>query len=253
MPGTNTLWVAVNNRDNIAYPFHGDFDGDGTDDYGKIIPAYVDNHPPEEFTRVRDGGNYGWPFCNPNPDTPSGYDNMPFDRDVQTNADGSRLDCGAADRINKGIQAHSAPLGLTFLQGTNAPSAYRDGAVIAYRGSWNRRQHTGYKVVHFPWNNVTQFPGAETDLVTGWTNGSSYWGRPVDVAVDRDGSLLISDDYSGTIYRLAVAAQPNDNVMLVATQSGKCLDVDYGRAVNGTRIQLWSCHGGPNQKWAPRR
>ena len=78
VPGTNDLWAAINNRDQIAYPFN-----DSTGNYGKTIPSYVDNHPPEEFTRVRDGGNYGWPFCNPNPDTVAGYDTMPFDRDVQ--------------------------------------------------------------------------------------------------------------------------------------------------------------------------
>ncbi len=55
------------------------------------------------FARVDDGGNYGWPYCNPNPDTPAGFVNMPFDRDVQNNADGSRLDCAAATRISQGI------------------------------------------------------------------------------------------------------------------------------------------------------
>ena len=147
IPGKSAV-VVINNRDNIAYPFHNDWNGDGSDDYGKVMQTYVDNHPPDEFTRVRDGGNYGWPFCNPNPDSPSGMNDMPFDRDVQQNPDGTRLDCNTADRINKGIQAHSAPLGLTFLQGTNAPAAYRDGAVVPLHGSWNRSPH-GYKVVVF--------------------------------------------------------------------------------------------------------
>src|SRR6185503_2405429 len=114
VPGTNTLWVAVNNRDNIVFPFHSDWNGDGSDDYGKVMQSYVDNHPPEEFTSVRDGGNYGWPFCNPNPDTPNGLNNMPFDVDVELNPTSSQLNCDTADRIVKGIQAHSAPLGMTF-------------------------------------------------------------------------------------------------------------------------------------------
>lgn len=203
VPGTNVLWVVVNNRDNIAYPFQNDFDGNGTNDYGKVLSRYVDNHPPEEFTRVVDGGDYGWPFCNPNPD--AGLDDMPFDRDVQTNADGARLDCARATRVSKGIQAHSAPLGLTFFQGTNVPAPYGDGAAIAYHGSWNRTTRTGYKVVFFPWNATTGRPGTQVDLVTGWTAGG-VWGRPVDVAADAAGAIYVSDDESGTIYRFARTA-----------------------------------------------
>lgn len=198
-PGTNELWVVVNNRDNIAYPFN-----DGSGNYGKVIQSYVDNHPPEEFTRVRDGGDYGWPFCNPNPDSPSGYDSMPFDLDYQFNAAGT-VNCAAMDRITKGIQAHSAPLGLTFLHGTTFPSAYRSGAVIGLHGSWNRSVKTGYKVVHFPWDDVTHQPGNQIDLVSGWLSGNTNWGRPVDMAVDAQGGLFISDDQSGTIFRLSQA------------------------------------------------
>ena len=150
IPGTTTLWAAVNNRDNIAYPYQ-----DATGNYGKVLSSYVDNHPPEEFTRVRDGGNYGWPFCNPNPDSASGYDTMPFDRDVEFNATGAKLDCSTADSISKGIQAHSAPLGLTFLQDTNFPALYRDGVTIGLHGSWNRTTPTGYKVIYFPWDSAT--------------------------------------------------------------------------------------------------
>ena len=208
IPGTNTLWVAVNNRDNIACPSVNV--GEGCSSVGQVNPAYVDNHPPEEFTQVVDGGNYGWPFCNPNPDTTTAhlynYDNMPFDRDNQFNADGSKLDCTKANRINKGIQAHSAPLGLTFLQNTNFSPFYRAGAVVALHGSWNRQQKTGAKLAYFPWNSQTQTPGPQSDLVSGWLDDASqsYWGRPVDTAVDPQGSLFISDDASGTIYKLAL-------------------------------------------------
>jgi len=209
VPGTSTLWVVVNNRDNIAYPNHDDWDGNGSDDYGKVIQSYVDNHPPDEFTKVRDGGNYGWPFCNPNPDSPSGMDNPPFDLDVEQNPDGSHLDCSTADLINKGIQAHSAPLGLTFLQGTNAPTAYQSGAVVPLHGSWNRAAKTGYKVVYFPWDPSTQLPDVQMDLVTGWLIGASNWGRPVDAAVAPDGGIYLSDDQSGTIYKLTYSALPS--------------------------------------------
>ena len=204
VPGTNTLWVAVNNRDNTPYPLN-----DGSGKYGQVIPDYVDNHPPDEFTQVTDGGNYGWPFFNPNPDTSTGWDNMPFDRDYDWNRDG-HVDVATMTRISKGIQAHSAALGLTFLQGTQFPAAYANGAVIALHGSWNRTTPTGYKVVYFPWNATTQTPGAQADLVAGFTDFSagSAWGRPVDTAVDPQGRLFISDDQSGTIYQLTAPATP---------------------------------------------
>lgn len=193
VPGTNELWVAVNNRDNIAYPHQ-----DATGQYGKVIPAYVNNHPPEEFTHVRDGGNYGWPFCNPNPD--QSVDTMPFDRDVQFNADG-HVDCSKMDRIDKGIQAHSAPLGLSFIQDAKTAQV---GALIGLHGSWNRTTPTGYKIIYFPWNAQTKLPGKQVDLVTGWLdNGGQYWGRPVDSVVDQQGNILISDDGSGTVYKLS--------------------------------------------------
>jgi glucose/arabinose dehydrogenase len=197
IPGTNELWVVVNNRDNIAYPYN-----DATGNYGKIIPAYVDNHPPEPFTRVRDGGHYGWPFCNSNPDSPSGMNDMPYDPDYELNRDSSRFNCATADKINKGIQAHSAPLGVLFLQDTKFPTAYSKGAVTALHGSWNRTRKTGAKVIFFPWQ--AQTPGDQIDLVTGWIdeNRQDYWGRPVDIAVDLQGGMFISDDDSGTVYRL---------------------------------------------------
>lgn len=203
VPGTNTLWVAVNNRDNTPYPLD-----DGTGQYGQVIPAYVDNHPPDEFTQVTDGANYGWPFYNPNPDTSTGMDNMPFDRDYDWNRDG-HVDVATVTRISKGIQAHSAALGLTFLQGTAFPAAYRNAAVVALHGSWNRTVPAGYKVVYFPWNATTQTPGPQADLVAGFTGPGlgSAWGRPVDTAVDPQGKLFISDDQSGTIYQLAGPAQ----------------------------------------------
>jgi len=201
-PGSATLWVVVNHRDNVAYPFN-----DGTGNYGKVVPSYVDNHPPEQFTSVRDGGNYGWPFCNPNPDSPSGLDNMPYDLDYQMNS-GGQTNCAAMDRVVKGIQAHSAPLGLTFLGNTNYPTTYRQGVVVALHGSWNRTVKTGYRLVYFPWDPATQLPTAQQDFVTGWLNGSTAWGRPVDMAVDPQGDMLISDNESGTIYKLTYTAPP---------------------------------------------
>jgi hypothetical protein len=112
------------------------------------------------------------------------------------------------DRINRGIQAHSAPLGVTFLQNTNAPDLYKQGAAAGFHGSWNRVQKTGYKVAYFPWDALTQLPGDQIDLVSGWADAFSNWGRPVDVAVDQAGAILISDDQAGAIYKLTYATTP---------------------------------------------
>jgi glucose/arabinose dehydrogenase len=199
VPGTNELWVVINNRDNAPYPYQNDFDGDGSSDYGKVMQSFVDNYPIEPFTKVREGGDYGWPFCNSNNQT--GVDNMPFDRDMDLNKDGSKRDCSKIDRVSKGIQAHSAPLGLSFLTDSSFPAPYREGAVSALHGSWNRATKTGYKVIFFPWKEGK--PGTEQDLVTGFLENGQPWGRPVDVVPDTKGGLLISDDYSGTVYRLS--------------------------------------------------
>ncbi|SFV01649.1 T9SS type A sorting domain-containing protein [Pontibacter akesuensis] len=195
VPGTDELWVTVNNRDNVAYPLK-----DATGNYGKVVQSYVDNNPPEAFTLVRDGGNYGWPFCNP--DARQGKDNMPYINDVQLNPDNT-VDCNGMTRISKGIQAHTAPLGLLFTQNTAMPQPYRNGALIALHGSWNRSKATGYKVIYFPWQNGK--PGEQVDLVSGFLNSDSTeaYARPVDITVGPDGGLFISDDKAHVVYKLS--------------------------------------------------
>ena len=88
-------------------------------------------------------------------------------------------------------------------QDSEVPERFRNGVALALHGSWDRSRKTGYKVIFFPWKEGR--PGRQIDLVTGWLDDRSQrqWGRPVDVKPANDGSLLISDDYSGTIYRLA--------------------------------------------------
>jgi glucose/arabinose dehydrogenase len=201
-PGTNELWAVVNERDNIVYPFkNGPADNRGRD-YGRLIRSYVDDHPPDEFIQVKEGANYGWPFANPNPD--KGMDRMPFDPDYETNRDWSQFPESTFTRIDKGIPAHSAPLGFSFLPATGIPAPYRNGAVVALHGSWNRTRKTGYKIIFFPWL-ASGGPGAQIDLVTGWLDDGTgrAWGRPVDIIPDREGNMLISDDESGTIYKLS--------------------------------------------------
>lgn len=201
-PGTDELWAVVNNRDNIAYPYHKDRNGDGQDDYGKIMQRYVDGHPPDLLVKVREGGNYGWPFCNSNPD--SGLDHMPYDRDVQLNPDGNKLDCDKIDRVTKGITAHSAPLGMSFLHDSGLPAPYRNALVTALHGCWNCSELNGHKIEMYPFK-IDGSVGHAMDLVTGWITDAKTrqrWGRPVDVVPDGKGGLYISDDYSGTVYLL---------------------------------------------------
>lgn len=203
LPGTNTLWATVNNRDNIKVPANTDVNGDGASDAGTEATPYIDENPPELFTAVRDGGNYGWPYCNAIPNaTMSNLESLP---DYDTNRDGTALNCAAIDRASKGILAHSAPLGLSFLQDTAVPTTLRYGAAIALHGCWNcSTLRAGYKVVFFPFDQNGN-PGTEIDLITGFvTNPQTreVWGRPVDVIADAIGNLLISDDAAGAIYQL---------------------------------------------------
>jgi glucose/arabinose dehydrogenase len=201
-PGTNELWAVVNERDNVVYPFKNGPGQNQSNLNGRVIRSYVDDHPPDEFIRVKEGANYGWPFANPDPD--HGMDRMPFDPDYDTNRDWSQFPEDSFTRIDKGIQAHSAPLGFSFLPVAKVPSSYRSGAAVALHGSWDRSRKTGYKVIFFPWLPSGE-PGAQVDLVAGWLDDQTQraWGRPVDVIPDSEGNLLISDDESGTIYKLA--------------------------------------------------
>ena len=168
-PQTGALWAAQNERDELP-PNHEDL-------------------PPEEINILTDGGDYGWPYCYgdrvPNPE----YN------------DAAR--CAKTIPPAAKLQAHSAPLGLTFLTRASAlPDEYRSDLLVAYHGSWNRDTPTGAKVVRIHVSDGK--PGAVEDFVTGWQRADgSRWGRPVDVTVASDGSVMISDDTGDAIYRLS--------------------------------------------------
>ena len=168
-PQTGALWAAQNERDELP-PNHEDL-------------------PPEEINILTDGGDYGWPYCYgdrvPNPE----YNDAA--RCAKTIAPAAKL------------QAHSAPLGLTFLtKASSLPDEYRTDLLVAYHGSWNRDTPTGAKVVRIHVSDGK--PGAVEDFVTGWQRADgSRWGRPVDVTVGSDGSVMISDDTGDAIYRLS--------------------------------------------------
>jgi glucose/arabinose dehydrogenase len=150
-----------------------------------------DNTPPETVYALQDGSDYGWPVC---------HAGAIIDPDL-----GHTGDCnGIAQPLVK-MQAHSAPLGLAFYNASGAsafPPAYR-GLFIAFHGSWNRSVPTGYKVIFVPLNAQGQVAGAPQDFATGWLNNQSQvLGRPVGLAVGPDGSLYVSDDLNGVIYRI---------------------------------------------------
>jgi glucose/arabinose dehydrogenase len=195
--------VAVNHRDDVTVPLEVDVDGDGKSDQGQVVPSYVDENPPEPVTAVRDGGNYGWPFCNAVPN--AAMSNLSTLPDYELNRESKNLDCATVDRASKGLRAHSAPLGLSLLHNSAAPAAYRKGAAIALHGCWNcTTLRAGYKVVYFPFDDNGN-AGNEMDLVTGFVTdpvARAVWGRPVDVIADSKGNLMVSDDYAGAIYQL---------------------------------------------------
>ena len=167
-PATGELWVSQHERDNIR-PDHQDL-------------------PPEEINILRDGGDYGWPYCHsdrvPNPEF------------------GDAARCAATIPPALKMQAHSAPMMLAFLdRATNFPAEYRGDALVAFHGSWNRDTPTGAKVVRVRVQEGR--PVGYEDFVTGWqTAGGSRWGRPVGVVVAADGSVLVSDDAGGAIFRV---------------------------------------------------
>jgi hypothetical protein len=105
---------------------------------------------------------------------------MPFAPNYKTNPDWSKYPEGIFTRIDKGIQAHSAALGITFFQDSKTPEPFREGIAITLHGSWDRSRKTGYKVIFFPWQGGR--PGKQIDLVAGWLDDKSQkiWGRPVD-------------------------------------------------------------------------
>jgi glucose/arabinose dehydrogenase len=167
-PETGALWCAVNERDGLG-----------------------DNLPPDYATRVAGGAFYGWPWYY------LGDHQDPRHKDERTDL---------AHHITTPdvlIQAHSAPLGITFYSGNQFPSDYKGDAFVALHGSWNRSTLTGYKVVRL----VMKYgkpTGAYEDFLVGFVGDDrNVWGRPVGVGVTHDGSLLVSDDGSNSIWRVS--------------------------------------------------
>jgi len=150
---------------------------------------------PDYLTSVKEGGFYGWPYS---------YYGQHLDPRVKP----QRPDLVArAIKPDYALGSHVAALGLTFYTGTSLPAHYRGGAFIGEHGSWDRYTPSGYKVVFVPFANGRPSGKAE-EVVGGFLNmdnGKSL-GRPVGVAIDKTGALLIADDVGNTIWRVTAAA-----------------------------------------------
>jgi len=170
-PATGLLWCATNERDLLG-----------------------DDLPPDYVTRVKQGGFYGWPWYY------IGDHEDP--RHVGERPDLS----GKVVTPDILLQTHSAPLSIAFYEGAQFPEDYKGEAFVALHGSWNRAKRTGYKVVRLRFKN-DEPTGDYEDFLTGFvTNDSGVWGRPVGVAVAKDGALLVTDDGGGAVWRVAYKA-----------------------------------------------
>jgi glucose/arabinose dehydrogenase len=200
-----TVWTAINNRDEIPYPFHGGAEGHD-EAFGEVIRSYVDNHPVDEVVPVSQGRDLGWPLCNPEQgkNQPRGsLADVPLIPDSVTNPGGKALDCAKLPPIEVGIPAHSAPLGMSFLEGTKVPAPWSGGAVVAAHGSWDRQEPRSPAILWMPWNAKLHTLEPAKTLVTGFQNeAGERWGRPVDVVPGPEGALFVSDDTAGAVYKL---------------------------------------------------
>jgi glucose/arabinose dehydrogenase len=203
-----SLWTAVNNRDNVPYPSHSSYAGI-SHPFGRVIMAYVNDHPLDEVVPVTAGRDLGWPYCNPDQDLnhPAGsLANVPFVADSVANPGGRHLDCASLPPVEVGLPAHSAPLGMSFLESSAIPAPWSGGAVVAVHGSWNRRPPRPPAVLWMAWDAARHTLEPAVTLVGGFQNADgTRWGRPVDAVPGPDGALYVSDDQASAIYRLLPA------------------------------------------------
>jgi len=168
-----------------------------------------DDVPPCELNLIEAGGFYGWPFVN-------GFGVLDPDYGESDEANVS----GARDPAF-GFAAHNAPLGILFPSGESLPEAYQNAALVALHGSWNRTAKDGYKVVSLHW--AADGSVEARDFISGFLEDDGVIGRPAELAEGQDGSIFISDDFAGAVYRVVYGegsgAQPG--VGLIVGETGE--------------------------------
>lgn len=172
-PATKKIWVTEMGRDLLG-----------------------DDIPPDEINIVEDGKNYGWPICYGKNTHDTAFDKNTYVRPPCTEPFEmpSHID----------LPAHSAPLGLAFVPSGGWPAEYHGNLLLAFHGSWNRSVPTGYKIVRFRFDAAGRALEQE-DFISGWLQGDgTALGRPVDLLAEPGGTLYISDDKAGVIYRVIV-------------------------------------------------
>ena len=211
---TNPIWASgLRNSQGFAWRPSGAMfaTNNGADNRSSTKNGKVnDNIPLEHLNRIEAGKHYGWPYCWGKPSdstTPTNLHTMV--KDPNFLADSVDF-CKASTPPAITFTSHSTPIGITFLDKTNFPAEYKNDAIVALHGSWNRRNPSGYKLVRVKFNGET---AAEVlDFATGWLNihetgqnqaQSQAWGRPVDVIAGPDGALYVSDDRAAVIYRIS--------------------------------------------------
>jgi glucose/arabinose dehydrogenase len=169
-PESGALWVSVNERDEL-----------GSD----LVPDYM--------TAVRDGAFYGWPYSY-------------YGQHVDTRVKPQRPDLVARAILpDYALGPHTASLGLTSSRGSTLPAPFVDGMFVGQHGSWNRKPHSGYRVVFVPFAGGKP-SGAPIDVLTGFLDdGGNAKGRPVGVAIDSRGALLVADDVGNAVWRVTGA------------------------------------------------
>ena len=167
-PRSGALWTAVNERDEI-----------GSD----LVPDYI--------TSVKDGAFYGWPYS---------YYGQHVDARVEPQNPALVAKAIAPDYA---VGPHTASLGLTFAEGSRLPAPFTEGAFVGQHGSWNRKPHSGYKVIFVPFTGGKPV-GQPVDVLTGFLNADEKaLGRPVGVVIDKQGGLLVADDVGNKIWRVS--------------------------------------------------
>jgi glucose/arabinose dehydrogenase len=170
-PTTNRLWAIVNERDEIG---------------PNLVPDYL--------TSVKENAFYGWPYSY-------------FGQHVDVRVQPQRPDMVAkAIAPDYALSSHVAPLGMVFTQASSLPEPYRSGVLVSEHGSWDRSPLNGYKVVYVPFRDGRP-SGSPQDVVTGFltADGTHSRGRPVGVALDRAGAVLIADDVGNVVWRVSAA------------------------------------------------